>query len=166
MPGFDRNEFWIKILSMYPLAKESGYLLKLNEEQISELKAIYINTFISEEQLKHLDEKTLIKKMMIAIVSIYKMEKDTLAHYGEIVELVNSVKYDGRNLYIYFAKVSPVKLRRIELGKSIKQIAEKIGCNSSTVKNCEEFQCDLRRQPESLVIKLAHALECDVESLY
>ena len=106
-----------------------------------------------------------MKKLMTALVSVYKMEKDALAHYGEVVELVKTAKYDGNYLYIYFGKVSPVKLRRMELGKSQKQIAERIGCHTTTIKNCEDSNCDLSRQPKELVEKLAHELECEVEDL-
>ena len=40
MTGFDKDEFWKKILSMYQQAKENNYVLKLNEEQVRELKEI------------------------------------------------------------------------------------------------------------------------------
>ena len=99
------------------------------------------------------------------MVSIYKLDKDTVSNYRELVELVNSVNFDGKNLYIRFAKISPAKMRRFELGKTQKQIAEKIGYGTSTVQNCEGFFCDLRRQPEELVRKLANALECEIEEL-
>lgn len=165
MPGFDRDEFWIKILEMYPLARENNYILKLNEEQVKELMDVYIEKYIPEENLSHYDEEQLMRKMMTAMVSIYKLDKDTVSNYGELIELVNSVNYDGRNLYIHFAKISPVKMRRLELGKSQKQVAERMGYSTSTVKNCEEFFCDLKRQPEELVRRLARALECEPEEL-
>lgn len=165
MPGFDRDEFWIKILEMYPSARENNYILKLNEEQVRELLDLYIENYISEESLSHFDENQLMRKMMTSLVSIYKLDKDTVSNYGELVELVSSVNYDGKNLYIHFAKISPAKMRRFELGKSQKQIAEKMGYSTSTVQNCEEFFCDLRRQPERLVAKLAKALECETEDL-
>lgn len=165
MPGFDRDEFWIKILEMYPLARESNYILKLNEEQVKELMDLYITMYIPEETLSHFDEEQLMRKMMTAMVSIYKLDKDAVSNYGEIIELVNSVNYDGRNLYIHYAKISPAKMRRFELGKTQKQVAEKMGYTTSTVRNCEEFICDLRRQPEELVRRLARALECEPEEL-
>lgn len=165
MPGFDRDEFWIKILEMYPLARENNYILKLNEEQVKELMDVYIEKYIPEESLSHYDEEQLMRKMMTAMVSIYKLDKDTVSNYGELIELVNSVNYDGRNLYIHFAKISPAKMRRFELGKSQKQVAERMGYSTSTVKNCEEFFCDLKRQPEELVRRLARALECEPEEL-
>ena len=165
MPGFDKDEFWLKVLSMYPTERDGNYLIKLNEEQIRELKAIYIEHYIPMDKLQHYNDETLMKKMMTCIVSIYKLDKDTASNYGEVVELVNSVDYDGRNLYLHFAKISPVKLRRFELGKSRKQIAEKMGCGISTVRNCEEFYCDLSRQPEALVKKLANALECEPQDI-
>lgn len=166
MPGFDRDEFWIKILEMYPLARENNYILKLNEEQVKELMDVYIEKYITEESLSHYDEEQLMRKMMTAMVSIYKLDKDTVSNYGELIELVNSVNYDGRNLYIHFAKISPAKMRRFELGKSQKQVAERMGYSTSTVKNCEEFFCDLKRQPEELVRRLARALECEPEELF
>ena len=101
--------------------------------------------------------------MMTAIVSIYKLDKDIASNYGEVVELVNSVDYDGKCLYLHYAKISEVKLRRFQLGRSQKQVAEKMGCSVSTVKNCEEFFCDLDRQPPELVARLAKALECEPE---
>lgn len=165
MPGFDRDDFWIKILEMYPAARENNYILKLNEEQVQELMDLYIEQYIPEENLSHFDEEQLMRKMMTAMVSIYKLDKDTVSNYRELVELVNSVNFDGKNLYIRFAKISPAKMRRFELGKTQKQIAEKIGYGTSTVQNCEGFFCDLRRQPEELVRKLANALECEIEEL-
>lgn len=165
MPGFDRDEFWIKILEMYPSARENNYILKLNEEQVKELMDLYIEKYISEENLSHYDEEQLMRKMMTAMVSIYKLDKDEVSNYGELIELVNSVNYDGRNLYIHFAKISPAKMRRFELGKSQKQVAERMGYSTSTVQNCEEFFCDLKRQPEELVRRLARALECEPEEL-
>lgn len=165
MPGFDRNELWLKILEMYPLARENNYILKLNEEQVKELMDLYIKLYIPEETLEHYDEKKLMQKMMTALVSIYKLDKDTVSNYGELIELVSSVNYDGKNLYLHFAKISPAKMRRIELGRSQKQIAERMGYQTSTVKNCEEFFCDLKRQPEELVYKLARALECEPEDI-
>ncbi len=166
MPGFDRDEFWIKILEMYPSARENNYILKLNEEQVKELLDLYIEKYIPEENLCHYDENQLMRKMMTGLVSIYKLDKDTVSNYGEVIELVSSVDFDGRNLYIHFAKISPAKMRRFELGKSQKQIAEKMGYSTSTVKNCEEYFCDLKRQPEKLVSKLAQALECEPEDLF
>lgn len=165
MPGFDRDEFWIKILEMYPSARENNYILKLNEEQVKELMDLYIEKYIPEENQSHYKEDQLMRKMMTAMVSIYKLDKDAVSNYGELVELVNSVNYDGRNLYIHFARISPAKMRRFELGKSQKQVAERMGYNTSTVQNCEEFFCDLRRQPEELVRRLAIALECEPEEL-
>lgn len=165
MPGFDRDEFWIKILEMYPSARENNYILKLNEEQVKELMELYIKKNIPEENLAHFDENQMMRKMMTALVSIYKLDKDAVSNYGELIELVNSVNYDGRNMYIHFARISPAKMRRFELGKSQKQIAEKMGYSTSTVRNCEEFFCDLKRQPEELVNRLARALECEPEEL-
>ena len=46
MSGFDKDEFYIKVMSLYPLAKENNYMLKLDEEQVRELKEIYINLYI------------------------------------------------------------------------------------------------------------------------
>lgn len=163
MPGFDKDEFWIKILSMYPEARENNFSLRINQEQINELKDIYAELYIKPENLRHYDDEKLIKKMMTGLVSIYKLDKDAVANGGgQIIELVKSVSYDGKYMYINFAKVSPVKLRRFELGKSQKQIAERMGCGISTVRNCEEYYCDLSRQPENLVYKLARALECEI----
>ena len=142
MPGFDRDEFWLKVLSYYQTARENNYLVKLNEEQTKELKALYIEQYIPTEKLSHYDDEKLIKKMMTAIVSIYKLDKDIASNYGEVVELVNSVDYDGKCLYLHYAKISEVKLRRFQLGRSQQQVAEKMGCSVSTVKNCEEFFCD------------------------
>lgn len=165
MPGFDKNEFWTQIVSLYPTTRDGNYHVKLNEEQTRELKAIYIEHYIPMETLSHYDDAKLMKKMMISIVSIYKLDKDTASNFGEVIELVRSVDYDGKNLYLHFEKISPVKMRRFQLGKSQKQIAEKMGSSVSTVKNCEEFFCDLSRQPQALVNRLARALECDPQDI-
>ena len=107
MAGFDKDAFWSKILSMYNEAKENNYILKLDEEQIRELKALYIDLYIPMENLGHYDDETLMRKLMTAISSIYKVDKDTMGDSGEIVQLVNTVNYDGRNMYIRFARISP-----------------------------------------------------------
>jgi hypothetical protein len=79
---------------------------------------------------------------------------------------VNTVKFDGKNMYLEYAKISPVKMRRFEIGKTRKEIADSIGYGVSAVKNCESVVCDLTRQPRTLVEKLAEALECEPETLY
>ncbi len=165
MPGFDRNEFWVKILEMYPTARENNYILKLNEEQVKELMDLFIEIYIPEENLPHYSEEELMRKMMTAMVSIYKMDKDTVRNYGELIELVHSVDFDGRNMYVHFAKISLMKMRRLELGLSQKHVAEKMGYSTSTIRNCEQFFSDLSRQPEELVAKLASALECEPQDI-
>ena len=141
MPGFDKDEFWTKILSMYQSAKENNYVLKLKEDQVRELKEIFVDQYIPIEKLAHYDDKKLMKKIMETIVSIYVHDKDAMN------------------------KVSPAKMRRFELGKSQQQIAERMGCSISAVRSCENPSCDLSRQSDVLVRKLAKALECDIESL-
>lgn len=165
MSGFDKDAFWLRILSLYNEAKDKNYILKLDEEQVRELKALYIDLYIPEENLGHYDDEAIMKKVMTAIASMYKLDKDTMGNSGEIVQLVNTVNYDGRNMYIRFSRISPVKMRRLELGKSRQQIAERMGYSISAVRNCEASCCDLTRQPEKLVRKLARALECDPETL-
>lgn len=165
MSGFDKDEFYIKMISLYPLAKENNYMLKLDEEQVRELKEIFINLYIPIENLGYYDEEKLIKKLMTAIVSVCTLDKDAMNNGGDIIHLVNSVNYDGKNLYLRFARISSVKLRRLELGKTQKQIADLMGYSVSAVRNCEEHFCDLSRQPDTLVNKLAKALECDIETL-
>ncbi len=165
LAGFDRDEFWMKILSMYPAARENNYVLRLDEEQIKELKSMYIDLYIPVENLSHYDDAKIMRKLMTAIVSIYKMDKDPMSNTGDVVQLVNTVNYDGRYMYLRFAKFSPVRMRRFELDMSREQLAEKIGYGISTVRNCEDFSCDLSRQPEQLVYKLAKALKCEPESL-
>lgn len=165
MSGFDKDAFWFRILSLYNEAKDKNYILKLDEEQVRELKALYIDLYIPEENLGHYDDEAIMKKVMTAIASMYKLDKDTMGNSGEIVQLVNTVNYDGRNMYIRFSRISPVKMRRLELGKSRQQIAERMGYSISAVRNCEASCCDLTRQPEKLVRKLARALECDPETL-
>lgn len=159
MPGFDKDEFWIKILSYYPEARENNYRMKLGEEEVNELKSIFLNIYVPMEKLRIYDDQRIMKEMMQTIVSIYKLDKDAMTNRGEVVELVNSVSYDGKNLYLRFGKISPIKLRRFELGKTKKQIADKMGYPVSTIENVEDFLCDFHRQPDSLVIKLAKALE-------
>lgn len=165
MTGFDRDELWTKILSMYPEARENNYILKLGPARVQELKAIFLNLYVPMEKLPQYDDKRIMKELMRAIVSIYKIDKDTVSNRGEVVELVNTVKYDGTNLYIFYAKISPIKLRRFEIGKNKKQIAEKMGYGISTLENCEETFCDFSRQPDSLVNKLARALDWEPEQI-
>lgn len=165
MPGFDRDEFWKKILSMYQSAKGNNYIIKLNKEQVRELKEIYIDVYIPMENLRFYDDERLMKKMMETIVSIYVHDKDAMNNGGDIIHLVSSVNFDGRNLYLHYAKIATAKMRRFELGKSLLQIAERMGCSPSAVRSCELPYCDLSRQSETLVRKLAKALECDIESL-
>ena len=105
MAGFDKDAFWSKILSMYDTARENNYVVKIDEEQIRELKSIYIDLYIPMENLSHYDDEKLLKKMMTTISSMYKVDKDTMGNSGEIVQLVNTVNYDGRNMYIWFAKI-------------------------------------------------------------
>lgn len=104
MAGFDKDAFWLKILSLYNEAKENNYVLKLDEERVRELKSLYIDLYIPIEEIGHYDDDKLMKKLMTAIVSIYKLDKDTMGNGGEIVQLVNTVNYDGRNMYIRFAR--------------------------------------------------------------
>lgn len=165
MAEFNKDAFWSKVLSLYYVAKEGNYAIKLDEEQVAELKALYIDLYIPEENLGHYDDETLMKKMMTKIASMYKVDKDSMGNSGELVQLVNTVNFDGRNLYIRFDKISPVKMRRLELGKTRQQIAERMGYSVAAVRNCEEAFCDLTRQPETLVRKLARALECEPEIL-
>ena len=91
MPGFDRDEFWLKVLSYYQTARENNYLVKLNEEQTKELKALYIEQYIPTEKLSHYDDEKLIKKMMTAIVSYNQLNKNiantTLFRSGEFSRL-------------------------------------------------------------------------------
>ncbi|MBE5877524.1 MAG: helix-turn-helix transcriptional regulator [Lachnospiraceae bacterium] len=165
MPGFDKNEFWCKILSMYPEMGDTNYVIKLNEEQIREIKALFINEYIPFEKLGFYDEEQIFRKMLTAMVSIYYMDKDTVTNRGEVVELVDSVNYDGKFLYIHFAKISPAKMRRLLLGKTQKQVAESSGLSIHTIRNCEAYFCDLNRQPYDLVKKIAKALECEVTDI-
>lgn len=165
MPGFDKDEFWLKILSYYPDARENNYFLKLGEEEVAELKSLFLDLYVPVEKLRIYDDARIMKEMMQAIVSIYKIDKDSVTNRGEVVELVNSTRYDGKNLYLRFSKISPIKLRRFELGKTKKQIADRMGYTVSTISNCEDFFCDFNRQPDSLVIKLAKALEWEPEQI-
>lgn len=163
MAGFDKDDFWRKILSMYEVAEENDFVLKLEQDQIQELKALFLEVYVPMSKLRFYNDERIMREMMRTIVSIYKLDKDFIANYGEIVELVNSVQYDGRNLYLHYSKISPIKFRRFELGKTRKQIAEAMGYGSSTVKNCENYWCDLTRQPMNLRSKLAKALEWSIE---
>lgn len=165
MAGFDKDAFWLRILSYYNESRGSNYIVKLDGEQVQELRALYIDLYIPMENLGHYDDEKITKKMMTAIASMYRVDKDTMGNSGEIVQLVNTVNYDGRNMYIRFAKISPVKMRRLELGKSRQQVAERMAYSVSAVRNCEASFCDLTRQPEKLVRKLARALECEPETL-
>lgn len=163
MAGFDKNDFWIEILSMYNDAKENDFVLKLDQSRIQELKGLFLEVYVPIHKLQFYDDTRIIREMMRAIVSIYKLDKDMIANYGEIVELVNSVQYDGNYLYLNYSRISPIKFRRFELGKTRKQIAEAMGYGASTVRNCENYWCDLSRQPITLRNKLAKALEWSTE---
>ena len=165
MAGFDKDAFWLRILSFYNEAKDNNYIIKLDEDHVLYLNSLYIDLYIPMKNLGHYDDEAIMKKMMTAVTSMYRVDKDTMGNSGEIVQLVNTVNYDGRNLYIRFARISPVKMRRLELGKTRQQIAERMGYSVSAVKNCEASFCDLTRQPEKLVLKLARALECEPETL-
>ncbi len=165
MPAFDKDEFWMKISAMYDEARENNYLVRLGEEQIRDLKAAYMDVYIPIENLSHYTDEKIMRKMMTAIVSIYKLDKEPMSNGGELIQLVNSVNYDGKYLYLHFAKISAVKLRRFALGLSQKQVAERAGYSVSTIKNCELFNCDLSRQPDNLVYKLASALKCEPAAL-
>lgn len=103
---------------------------------------------------------------MTAIVSVYTLDKDANGNTGEVVQLVDTVQYDGKSMYLKYARISPVKMRRFEIGKTRQQVAEKMGYSVAAVKNCETPFCDLSRQPEALVFKLAKALECEPEALF
>jgi hypothetical protein len=166
MSGFDKDNFGAKILSMYSEAKDNNFILKLDSERVEELRSIYKELYVSEEMLEQYTDEEITKKMMTAIVSIYKRDRDGTGNSGDVVQLVNTVKYDGRSLYLEYAKISPVKMRRFEIGKTRKEVADSIGYGISAVKNCESFFCDLSRQPKTLVDKLAKALECEPETLY
>jgi hypothetical protein len=166
MSGFDKDSLGAKLLSMYAEAKENNYILKLDEEQVEELKGIYIEDYIPADQLELYSEEEIIKKLMTAIVSVYKLDKDGNGNSGEVIQLVNTVKYDGRHMYLEYAKISPMRMRRFELGKTRQEVADAIGYGLSAVKNCEAVGCDLTRQPQTLVDKLARALECEPETLY
>lgn len=166
MQGFAKDAFGAKILSMYHEAKENNYILKLDEEQIRELKSLYIDLYIPMEKLGHFDDEQITKKLMTAIVSVYTLDKEANGNTGEVVQLVDTVQYDGKGMYLKYAKISPVKMRRFEIGKTRQQIAEKMGYSVAAVKNCETPFCDLGRQPEALVMKLARALECEPETLF
>lgn len=165
MPVFDKDEFWLKIESMYEMARHNNFVAKLGEDEIQELKELFVEVYIPIENLGHYDNVKLMRKMMTKIVSIYKMDKNPMRAGGEVIQLVNSVNYDGKNMYLRYAKISPAKFRRFELGKTQKEIAEKIGYTPSTIANCEENYCDLSRQPETLVQKLADALQCEPADL-
>ena len=166
MQGFAKDAFGAKILSMYHEAKENNYILKLDEEQIRELKSLYIDLYIPMEKLGHFDDEQITKKLMTAIVSVYTLDKEANGNTGEVVQLVDTVQYDGKGMYLKYAKISPVKMRRFEIGKTRQQIAEKMGYSVAAVKTCETPFCDLTRQPETLVMKLARALECEPETLF
>lgn len=166
MQGFAKDAFGAKILSMYNEAKENNYILKLDEEQIRDLKSLYIDLYIPMEKLGHFDDEQITKKMMTAIVSVYTLDKESNGNTGEVVQLVDTVQYDGKGMYLKYAKISPVKMRRFEIGKTRQQVAEKMGYSVAAVKNCETPFCDLGRQPEALVMKLARALECEPETLF
>jgi DNA-binding XRE family transcriptional regulator len=164
MSGFDKDDFGAKILSMYSEAKDNNYILKLDSERVDELKGIYKETCIPPDKLEQYTEEEITKKMMTAIVSVYDKDEDGTGN-SEVVELVNTVKYDGRNMYLEYAKISSVRMRRIELGKTRKEVADVIGYSVSAVRNCESIVCDLTRQPSVLVEKLARALDCEPEVL-
>lgn len=165
MQGFARDEFCRKMLEMYPEARENNYMLKLNEDKVRELKALYIDLFIPMENLSHYNDAQIMKKMMTKMVSIYALDKETATSYGKVVELVNTVNYDGRNLYVRYAKLSKLKLIRFEHDITTKQLSERCGVSVSTINNCEEYYCDMTRQPERLVNRLSKALDCSPEDI-
>ena len=163
MTGFNKNPFWIKMLSMYPRAMENDFVIRLNADEVEELKSLFLEVYVPLEKLQFYDDQRIMKEMMRAIVSIYRLDKDIIVNYGELVSLIYSVRYDGKNMNLYYSKISLLRLRRLELGKTRKQIAERMGYGASTVRNCENYWCDMSRQPENLRIKFAKALECSIE---
>ena len=66
MQGFAKDAFGAKILSMYDEAKENNYILKLDEEQIRELKSLYIDLYIPMEKLGHFDREVIPERRMHA----------------------------------------------------------------------------------------------------
>ena len=68
MAGFDKDAFWLKILSLYHEAKENNYVLKLDEERVRELKSLYIDLYIPMEELGHYDDEKIMKKLLKAVV--------------------------------------------------------------------------------------------------
>ena len=73
MAGFDKDAFWLRILSFYNEAKDNNYIIKLDEEQVRELKALYIDLYIPMENLGHYDDEAIMKKMMTAVTSMYRV---------------------------------------------------------------------------------------------
>ena len=163
MAGFDKNEFWKAIMSMYPEARDNDFVLKLDQPRVQELKRLFLDVYIPPQKLRYFDEERTMREMMRTIVSIYKMDKNKVSNDGQVVELVNTVKYDGNYLYIHYAKISPLKLRRFEIGKDKKTVAETMGYGTSTVEKLEHYWCDLSRQPENLRNKYAKALDWTLE---
>ena len=77
MPGFDKNEFWLKIVSMYPDAKENNYLLRLNSEQIKELKK-EIRYVSNASLLENENRKKIVDKIVEAFAEeLDKVKKGT-----------------------------------------------------------------------------------------
>jgi len=82
MPGFDRDEFWKKILSMYQTARENNYLIKLSEEQTRELKALYIENYIPMEKLSHYDDEKFDSDRYELIEEMHKNGVDYIINAG------------------------------------------------------------------------------------
>ena len=70
MAGFDKDAFWLKILSLYNEAKENNYVLKLDEERVRELKSLYIDLYIPIEEIGHYDDDKLMKKELEARMKV------------------------------------------------------------------------------------------------
>jgi hypothetical protein len=151
---------------MYGEARENNYILKLDGEHVEELKNIYKEIYIPQDMIEQYTDEEITKKMMTAIVSIYKQDKDSHGNLGETLQLVNTVKYDGKNMYLEYARISPVRMRRFEIGKTRKEVADSIGYGVSAIINCESPYYDLTRQPKALVEKIAKALGCEPELFY
>lgn len=56
-----------------------------------------------------------------------------------------------------------IRQRRIQLGLTQKQLAEKIGSKKNTISN---YECDISSPSEDAILSLMEALKCDANYLY
>lgn len=160
------SAFKDEILRLYRIGAERKYAYVAHAQEIDDLCQLYVEEYVPEDKLDRYENSDIIKMMMKQMTAVYRLDPPSVGRDAELVVLVNNVKFDGEKLYIKFRKQSPLKMKRFEMQMSKADLARKVGYTIETLERCESNMCDLRRQPEALVNRLASILECEAEDLY